>query len=156
MSKVFFACDHAGYGLKSAIMPYVRDLGHEIEDLGAFEMNPTDDYPDFIVPCAKAVAANPGSYGITFGGNGQGEAMAANRVKGVRAAVFYGEQPDLQTDIEGNRISIVESERLHDNANILSIGARFVGVEAAKQAIKTFLSTPFSDDERHVRRLAKF
>ena len=156
MSKVYFASDHAGFGLKSALVPFVKDLGYETEDLGAFTLDASDDYPDFIIPCAKKVSEDMGSFGVILGGSGQGEAMVANRTRGVRAAVFYGEPTYPQTDIEGNRLGVIQSERLHNDANILSIGARFVGVEAAKEAVQLFLTTKFGKDERHVRRLAKF
>ena len=145
--KVFFASDHAGYELKNHLVPYVQSLGHEVEDLGPFEFNETDDYPEYIGPAARAVARGVGqdARGIIIGKSGQGEAMCANRVPGVRAAVFYGGQLEL-----------IMLAREHNDANILSLGAGFLSTEEAEAAIKLFLSTPFSNDPRHVRRLSKF
>jgi ribose 5-phosphate isomerase B len=104
--------------------------------------NPADDYPNFILPCAKKVAATPESRGVVLGGSGQGEAMAANRIKGVRAAVYYGGPMD-----------IIKLSRLHNDANVLSLGARFVSVEEAQSALELWLKTPFSEEERHARRI---
>lgn len=151
MSKVYFASDHAGFALKNALIEHVRTLGYEVEDIGAFALNPEDDYPDFITPCAQKVAEeNPRgeaarAFGIIIGGSGQGEAMCANRVKGIRAAVLYHFLPE-----------IIQLAREHNDANILSLGARFLSVDEAREAVKIFLETPFSGDERHIRRLAKF
>jgi ribose 5-phosphate isomerase B len=160
--KVYLASDHAGFALKGALLAYVAELGHEVEDVGPHELNPGDDYPDFILPCAEKVAAGnvPGdpasTFGIVVGGSGQGEAMAANRVKGARAAVFYGPAPRPQTDEDGDTLDLISSARIHNDANMLSLGARFLSEDEAKQAVKRFLDTPFSAEERHVRRIAKF
>ena len=148
--KVFFAADHAGFELKRELLSFVASLGHEAEDLGAHALDPEDDYPDFVTPCAQRVAKSWGSqtsptFGIVIGGSGQGEAMAANRISGVRAAVFYG-----------GSLDIVRLAREHNDANILSLGARFVSVDEAKEAVRLFLDTPFSDSPHHTRRLAKF
>ncbi|MFZ2500579.1 MAG: RpiB/LacA/LacB family sugar-phosphate isomerase [Minisyncoccia bacterium] len=161
MSKIYFASDHAGFALKQALLEYVRTSGYEAEDMGAFVLDPRDDYPDFVTPCAKRVATEPGSFGIVVGGSGQGEAMCANRVKGARAAVFYGEMPvTISLDIEGGHsedgYDLVRLARRHNDANILSIGARFVSGEDAVEAVRIFLSTPSSDAPRHAHRLAKF
>lgn len=145
MPNIYFAADHAGFVLKNALIEYVRTLGYGVEDMGAFSQDPGDDYPDFIMPLAKRVADEIGARGVIIGGSGQGEAMCANRVPGIRAAVYYGENPE-----------IVSLSREHGNSNILSLGARFISEEDAKAAVKLFLETPFSGDERHVRRLAKF
>ncbi len=142
---IFIASDHAGFALKNALVEHCRTLGHEVEDMGAFTLNPDDDYPDFITPCAEKVAATHDARGIIIGGSGQGEAMAANRIKGVRAAVFYG-----------GSLELVRLAQEHNDANILSLGARFVSVEEADLAVRIFLETPFSDSPRHARRLAKF
>ncbi len=160
--KVYLASDHAGFALKNALVAYISELGHEAVDVGAHALMPGDDYPDFILPCAEKVAAEnmPGepasAFGIVVGGSGQGEAMAANRVKGVRAAVFYGPAPRPQTDEDGETLDMISSARIHNDANILSLGARFLSEDEAKQAVKRFLDTPFSGEERHVRRIAKF
>lgn len=156
MVKVFFAADHAGFELKTALVPYVKELGHEPVDCGAETFSAGDDYPDFITPCAEQVAADGNARGIIIGASGEGEAMAANRVKGVRAAVYYGEAKAPQTDTNGKALGIIESSRAHNDANVLSLGARFITVDEAKEAVRRFLSTPFSGDERHARRLAKF
>ena len=159
--KVFFAADHAGFLLKNALVEHVRTLGHEVEDLGALALDPEDDYPDFMTPLAKRVAGEPGSRGIMVGGSGQGEAMCANRVPGVRAAVFYGPmRVTAALEVEGGRsedgYDAVRLPRRHNDANVLSIGARFVSAEEADEAVRIFLATEASDALRHARRLAKF
>mgnify|MGYP003298547406 FL=1 len=113
--KIHLATDHAGLELKEKVKLYLSDLNYEVIDHGAYEYDALDDYPDFIFPCANAVSNDPESKGIILGGSGQGEAMAANRVKGVRAAVFYN-GPD----------EIIKLSRQHNDANILSLGARFM------------------------------
>ena len=155
------ASDHAGFALKEALVERVRALGHDVEDLGPFAYNADDDYPDFMTPLAKLVASSPETRGIIVGGSGQGEAMSANRVVGVRAAVFYGPMRVTSAlNIEGDRsedgFDVVRLPRLHNDANILSIGARFVSEEEANEAVRIFFETPFSGSARHVRRIAKF
>ena len=140
--KIHFGTDHAGFALKEKLKTYVTELGHEAIDHGAFSENPTDDYPDFIAPAAKAVSEDSGSRGIILGGSGEGEEIVANRFPHVRAVEFYG----------GN-LEIVKVAREHNDANILSLGARFVSEEEARQAVKIFLETPFSGEERHARRI---
>jgi len=161
MSKVYFAADHAGFTLKNALVEHVRTLGYEVLDLGAFEDNSDDDYPDFITPLAERVASEPEACGIIIGGSGQGEAMCANRVTGIRAAVFYGpREVTAALGIEGGPSSdgfdAVRLPRMHNDANVLSIGARFVSGGAADTAVRIFLETAFSHAPRHTRRLAKF
>ena len=159
--KVFIATDHTGFILKNVLLEYVRDaLLYEVEDLGAYELNPEDDYPDYVVPCAQKVAEE-GALGIIIGGSGQGEAMAANRVRGARAAVFYGKiKAQGAINAEGapplDGCDIVRLAREHNDANLLSLGARFISEEDAKEAVRIFLETPFSGSERHVRRIGKF
>ncbi|MBU6490935.1 RpiB/LacA/LacB family sugar-phosphate isomerase [Patescibacteria group bacterium] len=160
MPKIYFAADHAGFDLKTALLAHVRTLGYEVEDMGASALNPEDDYPDFITPCARRVAEKMAK-GIIIGGSGQGEAMVANRIPGIRAAVFYGPiRVTKALDIEGGRsedgYDAVRLARRHNDANMLSIGARFVSGQEADEAVRIFLETPFSDAERHRRRLAKF
>lgn len=145
MPKVYFATDHAGFPLKEELVPYVVSLGYEVEDLGAHELDGLDDYPDLIAPAASRVAHEPDSLAIILGGSGQGEAMVANRTPGARAAVYYG-----------GPLELVQLAREHNNANLLSLGARFLDRELARQAVALFLETPFSGEERHVRRIAKF
>ena len=141
--KIHVATDHAGLDLKNAIRDYLVDKGHDVTDHGAHKYDALDDYPDFIFPCAKAVAADTESKGIILGGSGQGEAMAANRVKGCRAAVFYNGPMD-----------IVKLSREHNNANILSLGARFMSEEEIYDVIELWLAEPFGGG-RHQRRIEK-
>ncbi len=141
--KIYIGSDHAGYELKEKIKIFLGDLKYEIEDKGAYEYNPTDDYPDFVTPVAEAVAEH-GGFGIVLGGSGEGEAIDANKVEGIRAAEYYG----------GN-VEIVKLAREHNDANILSLGAKFVSEDEAKEAIKIFLETPFSGEARHERRIEK-
>lgn len=145
--KIYIGSDHAGFTLKEKLIPYLNELGHEVEDRGSFELNPADDYPDFVKPVAEAVSRDFGSMGIVLGGSGQGEAICANRFKGVRAFTYY-------TPSRGD-INIVEDSRSHNNSNIISLGARFISEAEAKEAVKLWLETPFSEDERHVRRIEK-
>lgn len=159
--KIFFAADHAGFALKTALMEHVQTRGYEVEDVGAFALNRDDDYPDYVTLLAKRVAASPDAFGIVVAGSGQGEAMAANRVRGIRAAVFYGPMRVTESlDIEGGRsedgYDTVRLARRHNDANVLAIGARFVSGKEAEEAVRLFLDTPFSDSPRHARRLAKF
>ncbi len=153
--KIFIASDHAGYALKEVLKPFIQSLGHDVTDYGADTFNEGDDYPDFVLPCARSVASTPGSRGILLGASGQGEAMTANRVKGVRAVVYYGRASGVQKDAEGNELGLIESARMHNDANTLSLGARFVREEEAKEALAQFLTTPFSGSERHLRRIQK-
>jgi len=141
--KIHLATDHAGLELKEKVKLYLSDLNYEVIDHGAYEYDALDDYPDFIFPCANAVSNDPESKGIILGGSGQGEAMAANRVKGVRAAVFYN-GPD----------EIIKLSRQHNNANILSLGARFMSEEEMYKIIDVWLSTDF-ESGRHQRRIEK-
>lgn len=156
MQKVFLAADHAGFDVKAKIAAYLTELAYDVKDFGAYAYRLEDDYPDFVTPCAQAVASTFDARGIIFGGSGQGEAMCANRIPGVRAAVFYGASPHLQTDALGNVLDMITSAREHNNANVLAIGARFLSEQEIKRAVQLFLSTPFSEVPRHVRRLAKF
>ena len=141
--KIHLATDHAGLELKEKVKFYLFDLNYEVIDHGAYEYDALDDYPDFIFPCAYAVSNDPESKGIILGGSGQGEAMAANRVKGVRSAVFYN-GPD----------KIIKLSRQHNDANILSLGARFMSAEEMYKTIVVWLSTDF-ESGRHQRRIKK-
>jgi ribose 5-phosphate isomerase B len=141
--KIHIATDHAGLDLKNIIRDYLISKGHEVTDHGAHEYDALDDYPDYIFPCAKAVASDLESRGIILGGSGQGEAMAANRVKGVRAAVFYN-----------GPVEIVKLSREHNNANILSLGARFMTEDEIYDVIEMWLDEPFGGG-RHQRRIDK-
>jgi len=142
---IYLATDHAGLPLKNAVKDWLVEEGFTIEDCGAYEYDPHDDFPDFIKLAAKAVAKNPkGSKAIIFGGSGQGEAMLANRFPGVRAAVYYDGPPE-----------IVTLSRQHNDANILSIGARFISTNKAKEAIWAWLHTEALADEKYARRNQK-
>ena len=141
--KIYIAADHAGFNLKNYLKKQLLADGYDIEDCGAFDFDPLDDYPDFIIPAAEKVANQPNSSGIIIGGSGQGEAMAANRIQGVRAAVYYD-----------GPIDIVKLSRLHNNANILSLGARFLSVERATEILNIWLAEKF-EGERHENRINK-
>ena len=139
---IVLATDHAGFELKEHVKRFLSKKGYNIKDFGALEYDALDDYPDFILPAAKYISEHK-LIGIIFGGSGQGEAIAANRIKGIRAAVFYN-GPD----------EIVELSRLHNNANILSIGARFVNNQEVEKVIELWLSTNF-EEGRHQKRIKK-
>ena len=150
--KIFIGTDHAGYVLKEKLVSFLKLQGHEVIDKGAFEYNEDDDYPDFVIPVAKEVSKNPeGVRGIILGGTGEGEAIAANKFPHVRAVVDYG-KAEAVVDDESN---IIIRSRQHNNSNILSLGARYFTEEDMMEDINLWLDTPFSGDERHVRRLAK-
>ena len=141
--KIYIAADHAGFNLKNYLKKQLLADGYDIEDCGAFDFDPLDDYPDFIIPAAEKVAKQPNSRGIIIGGSGQGEAMAANRIQGVRAAVYYD-----------GPIDIVKLSRLHNNANILSLGARFLSVERSTEILNIWLEEKF-EGGRHENRINK-
>ena len=140
---IYLASDHAGFELKNKIFQHLKDEDVEIEDCGPFALDPHDDYPDFIYPCAVKVAGSPGSIGIILGMSGNGEAMVANKVKGIRAALYYGGHED-----------IVKLARQHNNANILSLGAKFMSPEEVDRAVDLFIETGF-EGGRHQRRIDK-
>ena len=154
---IYFATDHSGFYLKNQLKEFVtNELGFEVVDCGAKELNPEDDYPDFVKEAAAAVSQDPeNTRAIILGASGQGEAMAANRFNSVRAAVFYGYPSKPQTDADGRSLDMIESVRQHNNANILSLGARFVDLEEAKAAIRHWLEVEFTSEDRHQRRIAK-
>lgn len=154
---IHIAADHAGYEHKEAIKAWLLSLGHEIVDHGAQHFDKDDDFVDFMFPAARAVAADNSSKGVIFGGSGQGEAMAANRIKGVRAVVYYGARIPLGAVDSSGRISEDEDEilrlsRQHNNANVLSIGARFVSTDEAMRVIALWLEESFSGQERYAKR----
>lgn len=144
--KVFIAADHAGFELKEELKKFLSDLDYETEDKGAFELNPQDDYPDFVFEAALAVSkdikSGVDSRGVVIGGSGQGEAMAANKIKGIRAALVYDEYS-------------ARMSREHNDANIASFGARSIDADEAKKLLKIWLETPFSGEERHKRRIER-
>jgi ribose 5-phosphate isomerase B len=158
--NIAIASDHAGFTYLQTIQEYLESLGHKIQDFGPEKMDPDDDYPDFIKPAAEAVSSGKCDRGIILGVSGQGEAMAANRYKNVRCAVFYG-QAVAHTGVDhGGRIShdpyeIIRLSRKHNNSNMLSIGASFTTAQEVRNILRLWLETPFSDDERYDRRNKK-
>ena len=154
--KVYFASDHAGFQLKEALIPHVRSLGYEVKDVGPVALKPDDDYPSCVRPAIQAILKDMQvdlhSRAIILGGSGQGEAIVANRFHGIRAAVYYGIGGE-QTDSEGRKINIIESVRLHNDTNVLSLGARFITEEEARVVVQLWLELPFSDEEKHKRRV---
>lgn len=143
--KIYIASDHAGFELKSKLIDFLETQGYVIQDMGPFTFDETDDYPDFMSLVAREVSKDPvNSLGVIMGGSGQGEAMVANRFPNVRASVYYG------GDME-----IIKKTREHNDSNVLSLGARFMSVDEAEHALMIWLETPFSGDERHVRRIKK-
>ena len=143
---IYLACDHAGFEHKEVLKHWLTQLGkYEVTDCGAYTLDPEDDYPDFIARAAAAVSSHPSQCkAIIFGGSGQGEAMLANQFPSVRATVYYGHEP-----------SMLQLSREHNDANILSIGARFVAVDETVSIVETWLSYDSAQDERHIRRLKK-
>lgn len=158
--KVYLATDHAGFQLKEEVKKHLHEKGYEVEDLGAHEFVKTDDFTDFISKAGEAVSKDPLSFGIIFGGSGQGEAILANKYKNVRAALFYGPiLPQGSIDVLGKQstdeFEMLRLTREHNNSNILSLAARFLTKEQAIKAVDTWLNTPFSGEERHARRIDK-
>ncbi len=141
--KVIIGSDHAGFRLKEKIKEYFRKNNVECEDVGPFNYDKTDDYPDFVIRVAKKVARLK-CMGIIIGYSGQGEAITANKFKGIRAVVYYG----------GNK-KIIKLTREHNDANILSLGAGFLNEKNAIESLKLWLKTNFSNEKRHKRRLRK-
>lgn len=142
--KIYIGSDHAGFEYKKAIKHQLETLGEEVFDKGPSSLDPSDDYPDYIAPVAKAVSEDATAKGIVIGGSGQGEAIVANRYPNVRAVVFYGGPHE-----------ILKLSREHNDANILSLGARFLTEDEALAAVKTWFSAKFSHEERHERRIKK-
>ncbi len=158
--KVYFATDHGGFEIKNQLLAFVRDeLGHDVEDCGAFVFDASDDYPALIKVAARKLSsdtlAGVDSRAIIAGGSGQGEAMVANRFQGVRCAVYYGEARRPQIDAGGASLDMLTSTREHNNANALSLGLRFLEYSEAKDAVMRWLALSFSGAERHVRRIAQ-
>ena len=142
---LYLASDHAGFELKQDIIAFLKQAGIEFIDLGPFAYDKLDDYPDFIIPAALKVAANPEiNKAIILGASGQGEAMAANKVKGIRATVYYGGPEE-----------IITLSKTHNKANILSLGEKFLDNKSAIEAVKLWLQTEFSKEPRHQRRIDK-
>ena len=142
---ILIASDHAGFELKKVLYEYLKGKGYSIVDYGPHEFDPEDDYPDYVVPLAQEISQNTSNKnkGIVIGASGQGEAIAANKVKRVYAVLYYG-----------GPLDIVELSRRHNHANVLSLGARFMDFEIAKKAIDIWLNTSF-EGGRHARRVEK-
>ncbi len=132
--------DHAGFELKNHLVSVLRAEGHDVVDHGPRVYDPDDDYPVYCIPAALGVVADPGSLGVVIGGSGNGEQISANKVVGVRAALAY----DTET---------AELSRQHNDANVIAIGARMHDSDEAVALVRTFLTTPFSAQERHSRRI---
>jgi ribose 5-phosphate isomerase B len=146
---VHIGTDHAGFYLKEKLVKYLKGLNYDVIDHGAYEYDKFDDYPDFVAPVGQSVSDHPhGTKGIVIGGSGQGEAMVANQFPNVRAVVFYGNKIFQGDDI-------IKLSREHNDANVLSLGARFLSDSEAKKAVKTWLTTPFSGEYKHIRRIKK-
>jgi ribose 5-phosphate isomerase B len=140
--RIHIGSDHAGLELKSQLIEHLVNNGHDVTDHGPYEYDAVDDYPDFCIPAAEAVAKDPVSLGIVLGGSGNGEQIAANKVKGIRAALAWS----------------VETAKLakdHNNANVVAVGGRMHELSLVKEIIDAFIAHPFSNDKRHVRRIDK-
>ena len=144
MKTIYLASDHAGFELKEALAYFLTERGYVVQDLGPVTFDKDDDYPLTIGPLVRAVADDKEALGIALGMSGQGEAMVANRSPGVRAAVYYGGASE-----------ILKLSREHNNANVLSLGAKFISQEEAKSAVLLWLQTEFAGEERHARRIAE-
>ncbi len=140
---IYLASDHAGFELKNKLAEYLKSKNMEVEDCGPSFYDKSDDYPDLIYPCAQKVAADALNRGIILGWSGQGEAIVANKVKGIRPTVYYG----------GN-MDIIKLGRQHNNANVLSLGAGFLSLDEAKQVVDVWLNAEF-EGGRHERRIQK-
>ena len=141
--KIFLGADHRGFDLKEKIKEWLKDKGRQVEDLGAYTLDPSDDYPDFAFAVAAKVANDPEhDRGVLFCGSGVGMDIAANKFKSIRATVVGSAEA-------------AEHARSHDDVNIISLAADWIPPEAAGKVIQSFLDTPFSGEERHARRLMK-
>ena len=140
--QIHIGSDHAGFAYKTLIIDHLKKSGHEVVDHGPFTFEALDDYPTFCLRAAEGVAKNSGSLGIVLGGSGNGEQIAANKVKGVRAVLAWS-------------VETAKLGRDHNNANVVGIGGRMHSIEECKAIIDAFIETPFSNDERHIRRINK-
>ena len=138
--KVYLASDHAGFELKNKVKDYLSSQNYEVEDMGDFTPDPSDDYPEFIGKAAEKVSEDPSSRAIVFGKSGSGEEIVANKFKNIRAILGFSKEN-------------VVLARQHNDANILSLGSEFVDGEKAIELVKIFLETPFSNEDRHKRRI---
>lgn len=159
--KIYLASDHAGFEFKNHIKNFLIKKGYEIEDCGPYVFDKDDDYPDFVSKATEAVSKDPkNSVGILCANTGQAEAMLANKYKNVRCALFYAPAVAVgAVDVTGRKstdpLEIINLARDHNDANMLSLSGRFMDLKVAEQAVERFLKTPFSNAERHVRRIGK-
>ncbi|MBP6913078.1 MAG: RpiB/LacA/LacB family sugar-phosphate isomerase [Candidatus Levybacteria bacterium] len=142
MTNVYLGTDHAGFAYKEQLKPIIKKLGYEPIDCGAFSYNKDDDYPDFCAEASRKVALDDGSFGVVFGKSGAGECIVANKIHGIRAFLAVSKQN-------------VQLAREHNDANVMSIGLELVNVDDLEMLLATFLKTPFSKEERHIRRIEK-
>lgn len=152
LKKIHIGSDHAGFELKEVLVEYLEKKGFEIIDHGAYEFDEDDDYVDYILPVAREVSSDPESKGIILGGSGQGEAMLANRIPGIRAVAYYGGE-DLTDSRDG--LGVLALSRLHNDSNILSLGARFLIEDEAKEAVENWLETEFDGSDKYIRRIVR-
>jgi ribose 5-phosphate isomerase B len=138
--RIYLGSDHAGFELKNHLVARLTELGHEPVDVGPHEYVATDDYPPFVMAAAKSAAEDPGSFAVVIGGSGNGEVIAANKVPGTRATLVWSEQTATLA-------------REHNDANVISIGARMHSIEDATRFVELFVATKFSQDPRHIRRI---
>lgn len=140
---IFIAADHNGFEMKNELRDWLTEEGHTVEDLGPTEHDKSDDYPDFGIKVAEAVAQDPDNrYGILLCGSGVGMAVAADKVRGIRAALIHDPE-------------IASAAQRDDDINIVALGAEYIDIDTAKKVIMNWLTTPFSKEERHVRRIGK-
>ena len=140
--RLHIGSDHAGLELKNELLAHLVNSGHDVTDHGPYEYDALDDYPDFCIPAAQAVAKDPTSLGVVIGGSGNGEQISANKVRGIRAVLAWS-------------IETAKLGKEHNNANVVSIGGRMHSIDQCKEIIDAFIATPFSNDERHIRRINK-
>lgn len=140
--RIHIGSDHAGLELKAQLIAHLIANGHDVTDHGPYEYDALDDYPVFCIPAAQAVAKDPTSLGIVLGGSGNGEQIAANKVGGIRAALAWS-------------VETAQLARAHNDANIIAIGGRMHSSEVCKEILDAFIAAPFSNDERHIRRIAQ-
>ncbi len=158
--KIALSTDHAGFEALQTLKDFLVSKGHEILDFGPKAFEPDDDYPDLIAPAAQAVANGEAERGIIMGSSGQGEAMVANRIKGVRCALYYGPATppgavDAYGSVAKDQFEILRLSREHNNANMLSLAARFLSSAEIESAVSIWLDAPFTGVERHARRVQK-
>jgi ribose 5-phosphate isomerase B len=142
LMRIHIGSDHAGLKFKNELIEYLVAGGHDVTDHGPYEYDAVDDYPDFCIPTAQAVAKDPASIGVVLGGSGNGEQIAANKVKGIRAALVWS-------------VETAKLAREHNNANVISLGERQHSAQEVKDFLDAFIATPFPGDERHARRIGK-